>query len=76
MFWKLRNKGIILLNSVIGNLFKEINSSTSPFKHKGITLLMISIFISILLVNFMGLYPYIFTPTSHIILTFPLALIM
>jgi len=76
MFWKLRNKGVILLNLVINNLSKEINSSTNPFKHKGITMLIISIFISILLVNFIGLYPYIFTPTSHIMLTFPLALIV
>jgi len=65
-----------MLNLVVNNLFKEINSSTNPYKHKGVTLLIISIFISILLVNFMGLYPYIFTPTSHIMLTFPLALIV
>nr|QNP10062.1 ATP synthase F0 subunit 6 [Ochthebius peisonis] len=43
-------------------------------KIKGSTLIFISLFSIILFNNFLGLFPYIFTSTSHLILTLALAL--
>nr|QNP09757.1 ATP synthase F0 subunit 6 [Ochthebius sp. IBE<ESP> AN76] len=43
-------------------------------KIKGSTLIFISLFSIILFNNFLGLFPYIFTSTSHLILTLSLAL--
>nr|YP_010999512.1 ATP synthase F0 subunit 6 [Ochthebius subinteger]WPM98437.1 ATP synthase F0 subunit 6 [Ochthebius subinteger] len=43
-------------------------------KIKGSTLIFISLFSMILFNNFLGLFPYIFTSTSHLVLTLTLAL--
>nr|AOY39439.1 ATP synthase F0 subunit 6 [Derodontidae sp. BMNH 899913] len=50
------------------NEFKILNST------KGVTLLFISLFSFIMFNNFLGLFPYIFTSTSHMVMTLSLAL--
>lgn len=55
-------------------LHKEFKVLTSSRKIKGRTLIFISLFWLILVNNFIGLFPYIFTRTSHIIITLRLAL--
>nr|AUR39861.1 ATP synthase subunit 6 [Agonita chinensis] len=65
MLWLLLNK----------KLHKELKIMLSE-KSKGSTLIMITIFTLILLNNFMGLFPYIFTATSHMSITLCLALPM
>ncbi|RNL64787.1 F0F1 ATP synthase subunit A, partial [Citrobacter sp. MH181794] len=45
-----------------------------PTGHPGRTFIFISLFSLILFNNFIGLFPYIFTRTSHLTLTLTLAL--
>nr|YP_010374283.1 ATP synthase F0 subunit 6 [Tholosanus proximus]QVD38905.1 ATP synthase F0 subunit 6 [Tholosanus proximus] len=71
--WLLPNRTKILFNSIttkLHNEFKLLLSSNS----KGMTLMMISLFIFILVNNFMGLMPYIFTSSSHLAFSLTLAL--
>nr|QNG56240.1 ATP synthase F0 subunit 6 [Platisus obscurus] len=72
-YWLIPSRLNILWVKIIMTLHKEfkilINSNI-----KGNTLIFISLFSLILFNNFMGLFPYIFTSTSHMILTLTLAL--
>nr|QNG56253.1 ATP synthase F0 subunit 6 [Platisus vespertinus] len=72
-YWLIPSRLNILWVKIIMTLHKEfkilINSEI-----KGNTLIFISLFSLILFNNFMGLFPYIFTSTSHMILTLTLAL--
>ena len=49
-------------------------SSLGPIGHNGSSFIFISLFSIILFNNFIGLFPYIFTRTSHLTLTLTLAL--
>nr|YP_010310391.1 ATP synthase F0 subunit 6 [Melanacanthus marginatus]UMY75926.1 ATP synthase F0 subunit 6 [Melanacanthus marginatus] len=72
-YWMLPNRLNILLNSIIMKLndeFKSLMGSNS----KGMTLMMISLFMFILVNNMMGLLPYIFTSSSHMAFTLTMAL--
>nr|AXS65664.1 ATP synthase F0 subunit 6 [Cucujoidea sp. 41 KM-2017] len=73
MFWLIPSRLNMLWIMVISTLHKEfkilMNSSL-----KGSTLIMISLFLFVLFNNFLGLFPYIFTSTSHMVLTLALAL--
>nr|YP_010550094.1 ATP synthase F0 subunit 6 [Ornithodoros waterbergensis]AIZ58594.1 ATP synthase F0 subunit 6 [Ornithodoros waterbergensis]AMX74157.1 ATP synthase F0 subunit 6 [Ornithodoros waterbergensis]UYL27162.1 ATP synthase F0 subunit 6 [Ornithodoros waterbergensis] len=73
MYWLIPSRFQILWFIISSLLVKEMNNLFSKNKKKYI-LLTISIFWFILMNNFMGLYPYIFTATSHINLTTILAL--
>nr|AIZ58555.1 ATP synthase F0 subunit 6 [Ornithodoros compactus] len=73
MYWTIPSRFQILWFLISSMLTKEMNNLFLKNKKKYI-LLMISIFWFILINNFMGLYPYIFTATSHINLTTILAL--
>nr|URX53297.1 ATP synthase F0 subunit 6 [Neotermes sp. 1 AB-2022a] len=59
-----------LLMEKLHNEFKMLMGN----KNKGSTLLLVSLFSLILFNNFMGLFPYIFTSTSHLTMTLTLAL--
>nr|YP_010944842.1 ATP synthase F0 subunit 6 [Japanagallia curvipenis]WMC21054.1 ATP synthase F0 subunit 6 [Japanagallia curvipenis] len=72
-FWSLPNKQMILLNKTIYILNKEIKML---MKYKGTSLMLITIFLLILINNIMGLVPYIFTSSSHLIYSLTLALPM
>nr|YP_009694498.1 ATP synthase F0 subunit 6 [Eurydema liturifera]QEI26483.1 ATP synthase F0 subunit 6 [Eurydema liturifera] len=70
-FWLLPNRVSMMFNNVtqkLHNEFKLLLGNNS----EGMTLITISLFMFILMNNFMGLMPYIFTSSSH--LTFSLAL--
>nr|BEI62429.1 ATP synthase F0 subunit 6 [Ixodes fuliginosus] len=62
MFWKM----------VFSKILNEIQSNLTS-KNKKFTLLFMSIFSMILLLNCLGLSPYVFTPTSHIVLSMMLS---
>jgi F0F1-type ATP synthase membrane subunit a len=55
-------------------LFKEFKTLLGPNRKNGCTFIFISLFSIILFNNFLGLFPYIFTRTSHLTLTLTLAL--
>nr|YP_010222606.1 ATP synthase F0 subunit 6 [Pentatoma metallifera]UCC46069.1 ATP synthase F0 subunit 6 [Pentatoma metallifera] len=70
-FWMMPNRLMILFNKVTNKLHNEFKLLMG-MNSKGMTLMVISLFMYILMNNFMGLMPYIFTSSSH--LTFSLAL--
>nr|URX53646.1 ATP synthase F0 subunit 6 [Kalotermitidae sp. 4 AB-2022a] len=61
-----------LLTTKLHNEFKMLMGNNK--KNKGGTLLFVSLFSLILFNNFLGLFPYIFTSTSHLTMTLTLAL--
>nr|YP_010312078.1 ATP synthase F0 subunit 6 [Creophilus maxillosus]ULF02564.1 ATP synthase F0 subunit 6 [Creophilus maxillosus] len=73
MFWLIPSRWNYLWVKIIMTLHNEfkilLNNSI-----KGSTLIFISLFSLILFNNFLGLFPYIFTSTSHLILTLGLSL--
>nr|AVN67310.1 ATP synthase F0 subunit 6 [Blaberus discoidalis] len=74
-FWFIPSRHFILWNKVLINLHKEFKTLIG-FKNinKGSTFMFISLFSIIMFNNFLGLFPYIFTSTSHLIMTLSLAL--
>nr|AEW49322.1 ATP synthase F0 subunit 6 [Locusta migratoria] len=76
MFWLMPSRINILWNKMNLNLHSEFKTLLGKNSFQGSTLILISIFIMMLFNNFMGLFPYIFTSTSHMTLTFSIALPM
>nr|YP_010238969.1 ATP synthase F0 subunit 6 [Megalinus hunanensis]QTE20684.1 ATP synthase F0 subunit 6 [Megalinus hunanensis] len=72
MFWLIPSRWNFLWIKIINILHIEFKILIG--KVKGSTLIFISLFSIILFNNFLGLFPYIFTSTSHLILTLSLAL--
>nr|YP_010952896.1 ATP synthase F0 subunit 6 [Empoascanara quarta]WMQ52339.1 ATP synthase F0 subunit 6 [Empoascanara quarta] len=70
-FWVLPSKGMLILNLTMSPLKKEINMI---MPYKGIMLMMLSLFLLILINNIMGLIPYVFTSSSHLIFSLTMAL--
>nr|ALO77599.1 ATP synthase F0 subunit 6 [Hemipeplus sp. HEM01] len=73
MFWLIPSRINFLWIKIITTLHKEFKNLIG-YKIKGSTLILVSLFSLILFNNFLGLFPYIFTSTSHMILTLTLAL--
>nr|AEP27738.1 ATP synthase F0 subunit 6 [Brachycerus muricatus] len=74
MYWMLPSRMNMLW---IKLLFFMNNSMSSPKMNssfKGSNLMIISVFCLILLNNFMGIFPYIFTSTTHLSITLSLSL--
>lgn len=72
-FWLLPNSTEILLINIINKLHREFKILIGVYS-KGITLIIISLFIIILINNIIGLLPYVFTRSRHITFTLTLAL--
>lgn len=73
-FWFLPSRINFLWNNIIFTLFKEFKTLLGPNRLNGCSFVFISLFSLILFNNFLGLFPYIFTRTSHLTLTLTLAL--
>nr|AML25674.1 ATP synthase F0 subunit 6 [Histeridae sp. BMNH 1274739] len=74
MFWLIPSRPMILWNKINMTLHKEFKTLLGNDKIKGSTLMFISLFSMIMLNNTLGLFPYIFTSTSHLVLTLALSL--
>lgn len=74
IFWIMPSRYHIIWNNILLTLNKEFNTLLRPNGHKGSTFIFISLFSLIIFNNFIGLFPYIFTRTSHITLCLSLAL--
>nr|QRG31126.1 ATP synthase F0 subunit 6 [Chrysochares punctatus] len=72
--WFIPSRLTFLWNTIIMNLHKEFKILISNKKSQGSTIIMISLFLMILFNNFLGLFPYIFTSTSHLIFSLTLSL--
>nr|WPV76827.1 ATP synthase F0 subunit 6 [Phlebotomus chinensis]WPV76892.1 ATP synthase F0 subunit 6 [Phlebotomus chinensis] len=73
-FWFIPSRFHILWNKMTLTLNNEFNTLLGNNKHQGSTFLFISLLSIIMFNNFLGLFPYIFTSTSHLTLTLSLAL--
>jgi F-type H+-transporting ATPase subunit a len=74
IFWFLPSRLSIFWNKIFLTLHKEFKILIGPYSFNGTTFIFISLFSFILFNNFLGLFPYIFTSTSHITITLSLAL--
>nr|YP_010411303.1 ATP synthase F0 subunit 6 [Epiverta chelonia]URN72936.1 ATP synthase F0 subunit 6 [Epiverta chelonia] len=70
LFWFIPNRFSMLMFKISLILHKEFKIMTN----KSSTLIFIALFFLILMNNFLGLFPYIFTSSSHLIFTLTLAL--
>nr|YP_010261324.1 ATP synthase F0 subunit 6 [Gomphus vulgatissimus]UIB40231.1 ATP synthase F0 subunit 6 [Gomphus vulgatissimus] len=74
MFWLIPTRTSLIWNKVISTLHKEFKTLLGENGLNGSTFIFISVFTMILFNNFMGLFPYIFTSSSHLSFTLTLAL--
>nr|QRW36401.1 ATP synthase F0 subunit 6 [Sanfilippodytes adelardi] len=73
-FWFIPSRFSMIWTNMIIILHKEFKTLLGNFNHKGSTFIFISLFSLILFNNFMGLFPYIYTSSSHMSMTLTLAL--
>jgi len=73
MFWLVPNRRTIFINKIKIILHQEIKTLLGSTAFPGSSLIIIGVFLFILFNNFLGLFPYIFTRTSHLITTLSLA---
>nr|AXS65363.1 ATP synthase F0 subunit 6 [Cleroidea sp. 2 KM-2017] len=73
MFWLIPSRLNLLWIKISNTLHMEFKTLLGN-QIKGSTLIFVSLFSLILFNNFLGLFPYIFTSTSHMVLTLTLAL--
>nr|YP_010163969.1 ATP synthase F0 subunit 6 [Acanthopsyche nigraplaga]QRK25807.1 ATP synthase F0 subunit 6 [Acanthopsyche nigraplaga] len=74
MFWFIPNRQLIMWNFTFNKLHIEFKTLLNQDKMKGSTFLFISLFCLVLFNNFLGLFPHIFTSSSHLIMTLSLSL--
>lgn len=73
-FWIIPSRFNILWNRINITLYKEFKTLLRVNGKNGSAFIFISIFFLILFNNFLGLFPYIFTCTSHLTITLSIAL--
>nr|WAM61667.1 ATP synthase F0 subunit 6 [Athyma opalina] len=73
-FWLIPNRHFILWNYISSKLHEEFKTLLGPNSYNGSTFIFISLFFFILFNNFLGLFPYIFTSTSHLNISLSLSL--
>nr|UBN08901.1 ATP synthase F0 subunit 6 [Panesthia parva] len=73
--WLIPSRQFIMWNKILISLHKEFKMLIG-YKNilKGSSFIFISLFSLIMFNNFLGLFPYVFTSTSHLIMTLSLAL--
>nr|AKQ53269.1 ATP synthase FO subunit 6 [Tenthredo tienmushana] len=74
LYWFSLPRINILMMKISINIHNELKILLGTNQHKGSTLIFLSLFFLIIFNNFLGLFPYIFTSTSHLVLTLTLAL--
>jgi len=73
-FWFIPSRNNLLWNNLLLTLFNEFKTLLGPTRKNGSSFIFISLFSLILFNNFLGLFPYIFTRSSHLTITLTLAL--
>nr|YP_008238984.1 ATP synthase F0 subunit 6 [Palinurellus wieneckii]AGN95855.1 ATP synthase F0 subunit 6 [Palinurellus wieneckii] len=73
VFWASPSRWLLIWFKIVETLHKEFKTLLSS-KHPGVTLLFISLFSLIVFNNFLGLFPYIFTSSSHLAMTLSLSM--
>lgn len=73
ILWLIPNNLNLIYNKIIGTLFNEFSVIINNKKNNNFTLTFITLFLFIIINNFIGLFPYIFTRTSHLTLNLTIA---
>nr|YP_010564335.1 ATP synthase F0 subunit 6 [Mythimna turca]UYX62358.1 ATP synthase F0 subunit 6 [Mythimna turca] len=73
-FWLMPNRHFFLWNFILLKLHNEFKTLLKNNYFQGSTFIFISMFSFILFNNFLGLFPYIFTSTSHLTLSLSISL--
>nr|ALO70609.1 ATP synthase F0 subunit 6 [Staphylinidae sp. 2 EF-2015] len=73
MYWFIPSRWTIFWIKIFMTLHNEFKILMTN-KFKGNTLIFITLFFMILMNNFLGLFPYIFTSTSHMVMALSMAL--
>nr|QIE12549.1 ATP synthase F0 subunit 6 [Adhemarius sexoculata] len=73
-FWLIPNRHLLMWNLILNKLHNEFKNLLKMKYFNGSTLIFISLFSFVLFNNFLGLFPYIFTSTSHLTLTLSISL--
>nr|YP_009171543.1 ATP synthase F0 subunit 6 [Henicus brevimucronatus]AJW76398.1 ATP synthase F0 subunit 6 [Henicus brevimucronatus] len=73
-FWLMPSRHIIIWMNITSTLHKEFKTLIGPTGYNGSTFIFVALFSLILFNNFLGLFPYIFTSSSHLTMTLALAL--
>nr|WRV01077.1 ATP synthase F0 subunit 6 [Palaemon australis] len=73
LYWAAPSRASFMWSSVMMILHKELKILLGPANPGG-TLMFVSLFALIVFNNFLGLVPYVFTSTSHLVMTLSLAL--
>nr|YP_009353135.1 ATP synthase F0 subunit 6 [Brahmaea hearseyi]AOV83394.1 ATP synthase F0 subunit 6 [Brahmaea hearseyi] len=73
-FWLIPNRYFFFWNFILNKLHNEFKTLLKNNYFNGSTLIFISMFSFILFNNFLGLFPYIFTSTSHLSISLSISL--
>nr|WNO18684.1 ATP synthase F0 subunit 6 [Pintara tabrica melli] len=73
-FWLIPNRQFIMWSFIINKLHSEFKNLLGPNSFNGSTFIFISLFSFVLFNNFLGLFPYIFTSTSHLTISLSITL--
>nr|YP_011034136.1 ATP synthase F0 subunit 6 [Entricoplax vestita]WRI34030.1 ATP synthase F0 subunit 6 [Entricoplax vestita] len=73
LYWASPSRWSLLWSNIIQTLHKEFKALLTP-SHIGTSTLFISLFSLIVFNNFLGLLPYVFTSSSHMVMTLSLSL--
>nr|YP_010729891.1 ATP synthase F0 subunit 6 [Parnassius hannyngtoni]WEF74762.1 ATP synthase F0 subunit 6 [Parnassius hannyngtoni] len=73
-FWLIPNRHYIFWNFITNKLHNEFKMLLGINSFNGSTFIFISLFTFILFNNLLGLFPYIFTSTSHLTLSLSISL--
>nr|YP_010887188.1 ATP synthase F0 subunit 6 [Exurapteryx aristidaria]WJJ44282.1 ATP synthase F0 subunit 6 [Exurapteryx aristidaria] len=73
-FWLIPNRHFFMWNFILMKLHNEFKTLLKNNYFQGSTFIFISLFSFVLFNNFLGLFPYIFTSTSHLTLSLAISL--
>nr|YP_009241023.1 ATP synthase F0 subunit 6 [Shijimiaeoides divina]AMK46122.1 ATP synthase F0 subunit 6 [Shijimiaeoides divina] len=73
-YWFIPNRHFFLWNFIINKLHKEFKMLLGINQLNGSTFIFISLFSYILFNNLLGLFPYIFTSTSHLTISLTISM--
>nr|USH57545.1 ATP synthase F0 subunit 6 [Ninguta schrenckii] len=73
-YWFIPNRYYMMWNFISSKLHNEFKTLMGTNSFNGSTFIFISLFFFVLFNNFLGLFPYIFTSTSHLNLSLTLSL--
>nr|YP_009567675.1 ATP synthase F0 subunit 6 [Neoeriocheir leptognathus]QBB87149.1 ATP synthase F0 subunit 6 [Neoeriocheir leptognathus] len=73
LYWASPSRWSLFWSKIILTLHKEFKALLQP-SHNGASIVFVSLFSLIVFNNFLGLLPYVFTSSSHMVMTLSLSL--